>query len=508
MSSSSSTHHPFGHLNHNNNNNSLGGGASSNHSGAAAAPLHNNLQPQQALLQHPDFDEFDDVDNEQTQQQQELLFDDDDNMDDSDQDTEEASETELGSSGNHRNMDEPIEIKEQMYQDKLASLKKQLDELRAGTHPEYVRRVKKLEQQYNERIRLNEIYREYLISCVERDYILEKNAAVKEYEEKKNDLQENLVTDFEDRRKMIESERATMELTGDSVDVKPTVTRKLRRRPNEPLPVPEKRRKPTTGQLVLLLDEKEVENDLKLISRGKAVHAIRNHTNSTSSMAGNGSSSQNANNSTAALTNLSSPVNSYPMNSSNSTSATGGVASSSNDISISTLPSSTLNAINPNHTPSAPNASSTGSSTLSQNLNQTNHQPPQQSQPQQSQPQPPQQPTPSAPQSGSQQSSNSNPQSTQPAPPPPPAPPSQPPQQPAPLVETKIEDGKLLYERRWFHRGQPVYVEGKDIPRFSANISAIGSEAIWVKKTSDGQKVRIFTNQLSRGKVSIKRRAN
>ncbi|EAT46783.1 AAEL002084-PA, partial [Aedes aegypti] len=268
-----------------------------------------------------------------------------------------------------------------MYQDKLASLKKQLDELRAGTHPEYVRRVKKLEHQYNERIRLNEIYREYLISCVERDYILEKNAAVKEYEEKKNDLQENLVTDFEDRRKMIESERATMELTGDSIDVKPTVTRKLRRRPNEPLPVPEKRRKPTTGQLVLLLDEKEVENDLKLISRCKAIHSIRNHTNSTST-AGNGSSGQNAN--SAPLTNLASP----------------------------------------------------------------------------------------------------------------------------PLVETKIEDGKLLYERRWFHRGQPVYVEGKDIPRFSANISAIGSEAIWVKKTSDGQKVRIFTNQLSRGKVSIKRRAN
>lgn len=125
---SSSSHHPFGHLNHNNNNsNSLGGGISSVN--------HNNLQPQINLSSG--FEDFDDVDNEQTQQQQELLFDDDDNMDDSDQgksrpelwlsdaicwdscdtgfvlDTEEASETELGSSGNHRNIDEPIEIKEQ-----------------------------------------------------------------------------------------------------------------------------------------------------------------------------------------------------------------------------------------------------------------------------------------------------------------------------------------------------------------------------------------------------------
>lgn len=152
--SSSSSHHPFGHLNHNNNNtnsNSGSGGgllsglASVNHSGAP--PHHNNLQPQlgaaaaAAVSSFSAYEDFDDVDNEQTQQQQELLFDDDDNMDDSDQgkrrgrsgvtglwcnpvwwlwflffrflDTEEASETELGSSGNHRNIDEPVEIKEQ-----------------------------------------------------------------------------------------------------------------------------------------------------------------------------------------------------------------------------------------------------------------------------------------------------------------------------------------------------------------------------------------------------------
>jgi len=76
------------------------------------------------------------------------------------------------------------------------------------------------------------------------------------------------------------------------------------------------------------------------------------------------------------------------------------------------------------------------------------------------------------------------------------------------VPDTRIEDGKLLYERRWFHRGQPVYVEGKDLPRFPAIISAIGTEAIWVKKTVDGSKVRIYTSQLSRGKVAIKRRAS
>lgn len=72
-----------------------------------------------------------------------------------------------------------------MYQHKLASLKKQLDELQQQTHPDYVRRLKKLEFSYKERLRLNEFYRDYLKECVERDYVLEMKAAEKEYEEKK-----------------------------------------------------------------------------------------------------------------------------------------------------------------------------------------------------------------------------------------------------------------------------------------------------------------------------------
>lgn len=38
-----------------------------------------------------------------------------------------------------------------MYQDKLASLKKQLQQLKDGTHPEYNRKLKRVEAQYKER---------------------------------------------------------------------------------------------------------------------------------------------------------------------------------------------------------------------------------------------------------------------------------------------------------------------------------------------------------------------
>lgn len=300
---------------------------------------------------------------------------DDDNdlveQDESDEDTEEASETDMGKS------EEYTEIKEQIYQDKLASLKKQLQQLKDGIHSEYNRKVKRLEGQYKERLRLNIIHRDYLTECVERDYILDKKMAVKEFEEKKADLKENLVADMEEKRKLIESDRYSMELTGDSTEVKPVMTRKLRRRPNDPVPEKvEKRRKPPPAQVNHLLDEKEIENDLKTISRGKVITPVRKP---------------------------SSLVQHY------------------------SAPSVTNQHI------LIPNDTS---------------------------------------------------------------------------VETRIEDGKLLYERRWFHRGQPVYVEGKELVRFSANISAIGTEAIWVKKISDGSKVRIYISQLSRGKISIKRRAS
>lgn len=228
-----------------------------------------------------------------------------------------------------------------MYQDKLANLKKQLQQLKDGTHPEYNRLNKKLEQEYKDRIILNSVSKAYLIDRVERDFINEMKAAAKEYEEKKIELRENLIAEYEEKRKMIETERHSLELHGDSMEVKPVMTRKLRRRPNDPLPVPEKRRKPPPAQLNYLLDEKEIELDLKMISRGRAVTP---------------------------------QIRRVPL---------------------------------PSGIGVPPPASQ----------NDSCHEP-------------------------------------------------------------RIEDGKLRYEKRFFHRGQPVFVEGKDIPRFAANIHNIGTDVV------------------------------
>ncbi|KAH8039026.1 hypothetical protein HPB51_004951 [Rhipicephalus microplus] len=129
---------------------------------------------------------------------------------DSDEDTEDASETDMVK----QREEECTEIKEQMYRDKLAMLKKQLTQLKEETHPEYLKRLRKIEQLYQERLFLNEVFQSHEVERVEREYLHEKKAAVREFEEKKIDLRESLIMDLEEKRRAIEAERSTVELTG------------------------------------------------------------------------------------------------------------------------------------------------------------------------------------------------------------------------------------------------------------------------------------------------------
>lgn len=184
---------------------------------------------------------------------------------DSDEDTEDASETDMVK----QHEEECTEIKEQMYRDKLAMLKKQLAQLKEDSHPEYLKRLRKIEQHYQERLFMNEVFQSHEVERVEREYTHEKKAAFREFEEKKIDLRESLIMELEEKRRMVEAERSTIELMGDSMEVKSVTTRKLRRRPNDPLPMPEKRRKTSPTQLNFLLDEAEIHDDLKILNKGK-----------------------------------------------------------------------------------------------------------------------------------------------------------------------------------------------------------------------------------------------
>ncbi|XP_064829076.1 sin3 histone deacetylase corepressor complex component SDS3 isoform X2 [Oncorhynchus masou masou] len=280
-------------------------------------------------------------------------------------DTEDASETDLAK----HNEDDYVEIKEQMYKDKLASLKRQLTQLQEGTLQEYQKRMKKLDQQYKERLRNADLFLQLETEQVERNHIKEKKAAVKEFDDKKVELKENLISELEEKKKMIENEKLTMELTGDSMEVKPIMTRKLRRRPNDPVPIPDKRRKPAPAQLNYLLTDEQIMEDLRTLNKQ-----------------------------------LKSPK--HPVS-----------------------PSS------PDHMPITPVEA------------------------------------------------------------------------PSQRYEARIEEGKLYYDKRWYHKGQAIYLESKENTKISCVISSVGTNEIWVRKTSDSTKMRIYLGQLQRGAFVIRRRS-
>lgn len=174
----------------------------------------------------------------------------------SDEDTEDASESGM-----------PTELRDQMYLDKLNHLREQLYQLDAGIHPDYQKLLRLLEAQRHDRMLLNEAFQIYETERVEREYINEKKAALREFEDRKVELRESLISELEDRKRIIENDRSSMELLAECADTKPVTTRKLRRRPNEPIPVPDKRRRTSPAQLNHQLEDKEIQEDLKAMAK-------------------------------------------------------------------------------------------------------------------------------------------------------------------------------------------------------------------------------------------------
>ena len=185
---------------------------------------------------------------------------------------------------------EYTEIKEQMYQDKLDHLKRQLEQLNNASLPEYSKRLRKLEATYRERMRISSVIKDLEEDMVEQDFINEKRSAVREFEEQKVFLRDQLISELEEKQRLIEAERHNMELTGElNGDLKPINTRKLRRRPNEggagSSNYGDKRGAAGVGRgsckqpcnvanLNYLLQEQEMNEDLKIINKNRAYNSL------------------------------------------------------------------------------------------------------------------------------------------------------------------------------------------------------------------------------------------
>ncbi|NWS54508.1 SDS3 deacetylase, partial [Chunga burmeisteri] len=293
-------------------------------------------------------------------------------------DTEDASETDLAK---HEEEDF-VEMKEQMYQDKLASLKRQLQQLQEGTLQEYQKRMKKLDQQYKERIRNAGKLNFFPRCCIQLKFMFQLECW-KLSQEKSNFLYERGEIIF-----LVPS--LQLHYSTDSMEVKPIMTRKLRRRPNDPVPIPDKRRKPAPDILSqscwrailnYLLTDEQIMEDLRTLN--KMCYYVVDTCWSLNTVS----------------------------------------------LLFSASPSS------PEHLPATPAES------------------------------------------------------------------------PAQRFEARIEDGKLYYDKRWYHKSQAIYLESKENTKISCVISSVGANEIWVRKTSDSTKMRIYLGQLQRGVFVIRRRS-
>ena len=63
------------------------------------------------------------------------------------------------------------------------------------------------------------------VEMVEQEFLNEKRASAREFEEHKVYFRENIIAELEEKQKMIETERHNMELLGDSMELKPISTR-------------------------------------------------------------------------------------------------------------------------------------------------------------------------------------------------------------------------------------------------------------------------------------------
>lgn len=312
---------------------------------------------------------------------------------------------------NEPNRHQFMEMKEQMYQVKLTHLKRQLEQLNDVKLPDYTKKLRRLEATYRERMRISGVIHDLEFDMVEQDYINEKRSAAREFEEQKVFLRDQLISELEEKQRMIETERHNMELTGDSMELKPINTRKLRRRPNEGnngygdkrgvamaggLGVSAGKKPGNVSNLNYLLQDQEINEDLKIINKNRAYSSV----SKSSSGNATGSGSQAGCN--------------FPGASSGAGTSSGSPISTSGNF-----------------------GSGIG----------TYHR------------------------------------------------------------DCRIEEGKLFYEKRWFRRGQSVQVEGSKGEKFPAMISAIGGEAIWVRNSANGTKMRIYLSQLTKGKYILKRRA-
>eukprot|EP00026_Physarum_polycephalum_P014131 Phypoly_transcript_14608.p1 GENE.Phypoly_transcript_14608~~Phypoly_transcript_14608.p1 ORF type:complete len:275 (+),score=56.87 Phypoly_transcript_14608:100-924(+) len=157
------------------------------------------------------------------------------------------------------------DLKEKFFKDKIGQLKKEVDAIKNGTHPQFCEQCKELDDIKIERIAAAEQWKQYQLQNINNMFEAERLQAEEECTTEKRLLKDRLINTILDKKKKISEDKMTMNIT-DPTDTR-TNTRQLRRRgaPPPPPPVTQTKKKLTPPSINYTLKDTEIQEDLNAI---------------------------------------------------------------------------------------------------------------------------------------------------------------------------------------------------------------------------------------------------
>lgn len=187
-------------------------------------------------------------------------------------------------------------LKEKFFAEKIAALKKEIDQLTQGTHEGYLNEIRLLEEKKQRKLLQADQWRHYQVQCLNIAYEAEKKHSEDESLNDAKELQERMLKNMLKRRKQLEEQKADLNLNDAGPDLgrgrDAGNTRQLRKRGKESgqggatsellgagsvtsEPVAKRTHVP---EVRVTLSDDEVDADLLAIQRVRPSHATRQST--------------------------------------------------------------------------------------------------------------------------------------------------------------------------------------------------------------------------------------
>lgn len=131
-----------------------------------------------------------------------------------------------------------ISESEDSYEAKVSDIERQIKQLDDKVHPEYLKAKRKIDSWYLDEKQRVQILHDYRLETVDLEYKKEYEACDQDCELEKRRIQDYLTSLCEELKRRLEQDKKNIELTpsGDILEFKPAITRKLRRRAGSEAP--------------------------------------------------------------------------------------------------------------------------------------------------------------------------------------------------------------------------------------------------------------------------------